>query len=45
MPFQKTGPNQYKSPSGRKFTKNQVKLYYASGGFDKNKLAKMKVKK
>lgn len=36
MPFKKTGPNTYKSPSGRKFTKKQVELYYATDGF-KNK--------
>ena len=39
MPFRKTGANEYKSPSGRKFTEKQVKLYYATGGF-KEKLAK-----
>jgi hypothetical protein len=33
MPFTKTGPNEYKSPSGRKFTKKQVALYYATKGF------------
>jgi hypothetical protein len=36
MPFTpiKYGPNQgkYKSPSGRIFTEEQVKLYYANGG-------------
>jgi len=35
MPFKKIGPNKYKSPSGRKFTKKQVKLYYATDGFGK----------
>ena len=44
MPFKKVGPNEYESPSGRKFTEKQVKLYYATGGF-KKKLAKRKVKK
>ena len=33
VPFKKTGPNRYKSPSGRTFTKKQVNLYYATGGF------------
>jgi hypothetical protein len=33
MPFKKTGPNKYKSPSGKTFTKKQVKLYYATNGF------------
>lgn len=36
VPFKKTGKNQYKSPSGRTFTKKQVALYYATKGF-KNK--------
>ncbi len=35
MPFKKTGPNTYKSPSGKKFTKKQVKAYYATKGFTK----------
>lgn len=29
MPFKKTGPNTYRSPSGRKMTKAQVRTYYA----------------
>jgi hypothetical protein len=33
MPFKKVGPNKYKSPSGRTYTKKQVKAYYATGGF------------
>lgn len=37
MPFKKTGKNSYKSPSGRKFTEKQVKLYYATEGFSKAK--------
>jgi hypothetical protein len=36
-PFKKIGKNKYKSPSGRKFTKKQVKLYYATDGFKKHK--------
>jgi len=32
MPFKKYG-KKYKSPSGRIFTKKQVALYYATGGF------------
>ena len=35
MPFIKTGPNKYKSPSGRTFTKKQVQMYYATEGFTK----------
>lgn len=35
MPFKKVGRNKYKSPSGRSFTKKQVKLYYATKGFKK----------
>ncbi len=37
MPFVKTGNNTYKSPSGRTFTKKQVKMYYATDGFTKKK--------
>jgi len=32
MPFRKVGRDEYESPSGRKFTKKQVDLYYAGGG-------------
>jgi hypothetical protein len=36
MPFKKItkgkGRGKYRSPSGRTFTKKQVKFYYASGG-------------
>jgi hypothetical protein len=35
MPFKKVAPNKYVSPSGRKFTKKQVALYYATDGFAK----------
>lgn len=35
MPFKKVGPNKYKSPSGKTFTKKQVALYYATNGFKK----------
>lgn len=37
MPFVKTGNDMYRSPSGRKFTKKQVKAYYATNGFTKKK--------
>lgn len=30
MPFKKTPSGKYKSPSGKKYTKEQVKAYYAS---------------
>jgi len=33
MRFKKVGKNKYVSPSGRKWTKKQVRLYYATGGF------------
>lgn len=32
MPFKKTSGGKYKGPSGRTFTKAQVRLYYARGG-------------
>jgi len=34
MPFKKSG-KKYKSPSGKKYTKKQVKLYHATDGFKK----------
>jgi len=44
MPFKKVGKNKYKSPSGRTYTKKQVKAYYATGGW-KRKPHKGKRKK
>jgi hypothetical protein len=41
MPFKKQKDGNYKSPSGRTFTKKQVVAYYATGGFKK----KVKTKK
>ena len=35
MPFRKLKHGKYVSPSGRKFTKRQVAMYYATGGFKK----------
>lgn len=35
MPFKKIGPNNYKSESGKTYTKKQVGLYYATDGFKK----------
>jgi hypothetical protein len=32
MPFKKIGSNTYVSPAGNKFTRSQVKKYYAEGG-------------
>lgn len=29
MPFRRVGPNRYKSPSGRTWTKKQIAAYYA----------------
>jgi len=44
MPFIKLkkgkGRGKYKSPSGRVFTKKQVKLYHASNGFKKKRKPK-----
>lgn len=44
MPFKKIASNKYKSPSGRIFTKKQVKMYYATHGFKtiKRKFTKKK---
>ncbi len=39
MPFTPIGNGKYKSPSGRTFTAKQVKMYYATNGFTKNKKA------
>ncbi len=39
MPFTPIGNGKYKSPSGRVFTQKQVKMYYATNGFTKNKTA------
>jgi len=48
MPFAKItkgkDKGKYMSSSGRIFTAKQVKLYYASKGFNKKKLAKLKSK-
>jgi len=40
MPFKKVSKNEYRSPSGRKFTKKQVALYHATSGFKKKPRAK-----
>ena len=45
MPFTKVGPNKYKSPSGRSWTKKQVALYYATNGFKKKPRGKKRRKK
>ncbi len=42
MPFKKVGKNKYRSPSGRTFTKKQISLYYATEGFKKAAMRKMK---
>ena len=44
MPFKKISKDKFVSPSGRKFTAKQVKLYYATGGFKKSKLKKSRRK-
>lgn len=38
MPFKKISKNKYSSPSGQKFTKKQVAMYYATEGFKKSKI-------
>lgn len=35
MPFKKTGKDEYRSPSGKKYTGKQVKAYYATDGFSR----------
>ena len=40
MPFRKIKGGKYKSPSGRIFTKKQVKFYYATKGTFKRKRRK-----
>jgi|TARA_R110000751_G_scaffold173181_1_gene279551 hypothetical protein len=37
MPFKKVSKNKYTSPSGKKYSKKQVKMYYATDGFKKKK--------
>jgi len=44
MPFKKVGPDDYVSPSGRHFNKEQVALYYATDGFKKKTRTKTKKK-
>lgn len=44
MPFKKVGPNKYKSPSGKTFSKKQVALYYATDGFKKKPRKKRRTK-
>ncbi len=45
MPFKKVGRNKFESPTGRTFTNKQVKLYYATDGFKKSKLKKLRRKR
>lgn len=33
MPFEKEGQDSYRSPSGRKYTGKQVRMYHANDGF------------
>jgi len=33
MPFRKTRSGKYRSPSGRTYTRRQVRAYYATGGW------------
>jgi predicted SprT family Zn-dependent metalloprotease len=41
MPFTKQSNGKYSSPSGRTFTKKQVKMYYSTDGFTKKKKPKI----
>jgi hypothetical protein len=43
MPFKKVGKNKNVSPSGKMFSDKQVKMYYATGGFSKEKIKKYKL--
>lgn len=36
MPFTKISKDKYVSPSGKKYTKKQTKLYYATDGFKRS---------
>lgn len=42
MPFKKVGKDKYRSPSGKIFTRDQVKLYYANNGSFPHKKKKKK---
>ena len=42
MPFTRIKGGKYRSPSGRKFTGKQVRLYYATNGFKKKPRGKRK---
>ena len=46
MPFTKikSGKNKgkYRSPSGRKYTAKQIRLYYGTDGFQPSKIKKLK---
>jgi len=42
MPFKKVGNNKYLSPSGKKLTGSQVRMYYATDGFTKKPKKKKK---
>lgn len=45
MPFYGIGKGMYQSPSGRKYTAKQVKMYYATEGFNKAKVKAYQKKK
>jgi len=45
MPFKKVGKDKYVSPSGKKFTKKQVRLYYATNGFKEKPRGRKRYKK
>jgi hypothetical protein len=44
MPFKKVGKDKYESPSGKIYTKKQVRMYYATKGFKKNLIKKFRRK-
>jgi hypothetical protein len=44
MPFKKTGNNEFTGPSGKKFTKAQVRKYHAGDGFETEGKKKLRIK-
>jgi hypothetical protein len=44
MPFERKGKYYY-SPSGKRYTRKQVIMYYATGGFNPRKIKSKRYKK
>ena len=40
MPFKKQSDGSYKTPNGKKYTRDQVRAYYATDGFSRPKMSK-----